>query len=239
MSTLWLNPLPKQPIGSFLCFDFPADKAPLLFGSHPYCSTNGAPNVDFATEEIESLYGNLGVPERPQAQPRIYELPQGTGDPGLKKHDQMIDVDHQIIINHTARISGDFIPWLINPKFQMLITVDALPETTAATPINLSTITIPLEPQAENVNVCFWRNPAAGNPARPDPRFPPELLMNIKLEGKTCKEYGLKPEELYKLMIRWSLWYTYDKKTKERVPVGGFTETEAFQVITKHTIMPD
>jgi hypothetical protein len=262
MTTLFVNPAPDQTIERYLGFDFPCsqigvgvEQPPSAPGTTGYCPfvnpATGLPpaygNVNLRSPGIESLYGRLGTPRREQGHPFIKESPNEPEDPPARPvgYDLIVDIDHGIQINHTARLSGSFVDLLASKPFLSTVIATATPTDSNGHSVRLGKFVNWLEPQAEGPNVWFWRNPGASTS---------ELLFTahiyipnptrIQVDGAVN---SLTAEAIYKLVFQWKFYKWVgnapapvdppDPETTpnatQRMGISGFDEATSFEVIRK------
>lgn len=211
---MFVNPLPKLSADHLLQFDFPCD------AKDPYCSKDAYPNIDLTAPGIEQLYGLLGTPKKEQGHPFICEeTPVEQEDPSAQ--DQVIDIDRKAIISHTGRLSGSMVRFLACDHIQSIVKVVAQPLTSNGPVVEIQKLVSTLAPKPEANNVWFWKNPKTRE----------ELLYSAYVEFDP-KAKGLEAENVYKLVLRWE-FYDLGASCKERLPISGFDETVAFEVISQ------
>ena len=213
----FVNPLPNLRVSHFLQFDFPV--AQRLYSAPWPC----LPNANLEPPGTEYLYGKLGTPKQEQGHPCLRELPFPEGeDPGWPYyHDQVLDLDRGISFNHTGRLSGSFVKYLAHDQYQSIVKMSAHPVTSGGSVINIDSTQKPLTPAAAGPNVWFWKDEKARN----------ELIytahINLDPDEVAAK---FKPENVYKLVCRWEFW-DYSTRERARMPISGFDEAVAFEVI--------
>jgi len=211
---MFVNPLPKLTADHLLQFDFPCDK------KDPYCAPGTFQNIDLTAPGIEQLYGLLGTPKKEQGHPLICEeAPVEQEDP--YSQDQIIDIDRKAIICHSGRLSGNMVRFLACDHVKSTVKIVAQPQTTNGPVVSIDQRTVSLVPQAGAPNVWFWK----------DANKRDELLYTAYVEFDP-KAKGLEAENVYKLILRWE-FYDHGGKCKERLPISGFDETVAFEVISQ------
>lgn len=217
---MFVNPVPGLHAKHYLQFDFPVH-------GHEYAAQHTRPNIDLLAPAIEQLYGKLGTPEREQGNPFMAEYRPEIEDPRVYPYqDQIVDIDREVTIYHTGRLSGSFVPFIANNQFESTVRIDAI-QNQSATTVSIDTIAQGLTPGANQRNTWFWLN----NPNK----YAPELIFTACT--KFCpQEKGLIAGELYKLNIRWEFRYLGYKKPI-RTGISGFDETVAFQV-SEPTLIP-
>ena len=252
MPEQFVNPVPTQRITKYLSFDFPCDPVaggigveppPGGQGSGSYVAFTNNPkaygNVNLNTPGIEQLYGPLGNPPRQQGHPFVRENPPEPGDPppfpvGNVTHDQIVDIDHGFIIDHTARLSGSFVEFLASEPFYSVITVRVHDLTAGGFfALGSSPFRNWLTPSPEEINVWYWRFPDVQR----------ELLQTRQIEIDDPAAAGFKEEHLYKLVFRWA-FYKYTGPLPypalpplpaggdaRRLEISGFDESMNFQVV--------
>lgn len=237
MPEMFVNPAPGMTVQRFLSFDFPCkdpgEGVELPGPPGGYRSTGGAyGNVNLHAPGIEQLYGPFGVPALEQGHPFMKELPAEAEDPATL--DLVLDIDQKIQINHTGRLSGSLVRLLASKPQFSTIEASAL----AVAPVDPTTSSIVLfsrsdwlTPQPEAPNVWFW---LAGSTSH-------ELLYTVHAVIDP-RALDFDPEATYKLVMRWKFWrYTgtpipaappaTDDPKVERLPISGFDEAIAFEVI--------
>jgi hypothetical protein len=148
-----------------------------------------------------------------------------SGDPAIV--DQIVDMDRGVQIDHTARLSGSLIPFMANNSFESEVEISVLPVTPIAGPavaFQLANIVSPLAPGAPVPNVWFWRPGTTTN----------ELLFSAQviIPAGQMGSKGFKEEETYKLVYQWKFFHL-SPTGRQRMPVSGFDEAIAFQVIKR------
>jgi hypothetical protein len=242
--------------GSLISFDFPcADMPPRQIGVEQPSPAVGSDtyvaysdpadhqvwgNVNLRGPVTEALYGQLGNPEREQGHPFIKEYDPEQEDPTLGHHgevyhDQIVDIDRGIQINHTGRLSGDFSTVFASKPFFTTIIVSAVavaPVVAATASIRLASFNNWLAPEAEAPNVWYWRK---GDPNTHELMFTSDVRL-----GPDSSNF--EAEAVYKLVFGWKFWkYTGavapdDPPDPEvggdfiRLGISGFDEAIAFEV---------
>lgn len=210
---MFVNPLPSLKAEHLLQFDFPVDK-------DKYCAPSTAPNINLAAPGIEELYGKLGTPKMEQGHPFMCEYKPEAEDPNVSPYqDQVIDIDRKAVICHTGRLSGSMVRFLACDHIKSIIKVVAQPLTFNGNVVEIAKLVTSLAPQAAAPNVWFWKDA----PKRD------ELLYSVYVKFDPCK-VDLKAENVYKLILRWEFVDT-GITPNERLPISGFDETVAFEVI--------
>lgn len=219
---MFVNPVPGLKASHFLAFDFPVD-------GRKYCASGTFPNINLYAPGIEQLYGQLGNPARQQGNPCMFETAPEVEDPHVAPlQDQIIDIDREVSIYHTGRLSGSFVPFIANNLFQSTVRIDAI-QNQDGTSVNLDTIVRDLTPGANAANSWFWLSNAV-------PGGRPELLFTACTTFHPRRK-GLVAGELYKLNIRWEFRYLGFPQGPVRTGISGFDETVAFQV-SEPTVIP-
>jgi hypothetical protein len=254
MPVQFVNPVPHMEAGSILCFDFPCgdpqrpdisiEQPSFRVGSDTYVAYSDPAdhrvwgNVNLRSPATEALYGKLGRPAREQGHPFLKEFDLAEQeDPASEVfHDQIVDIDRGIQINHTGRLSGDFATFFASKPFFSTILVSAV----AVAPVQPATASIQLEnfinwltPMGEAPNVWYWRMGIRDR----------ELMFTADVRlapGQVIFE----PEAVYKLVFRWKFWkYTGADPAPDTPPdpagggtdfarlgISGFDEAIAFEV---------
>ena len=152
----FVNPIGSIPVRAFLSFDFPAGLRT------PGCQPNTDPEgIEPMHEEV---YGSQGMPAAEQGFPCLYERPQPfveAEDPGWllwPRHDQIVDQDHAVCVDHTARLSGSFVKYLIQENHKSIVKIYAVPLTFSGNPIELDEQTRPITANAVAANQWFFFN---------------------------------------------------------------------------------
>jgi len=213
---MFVNPLPGLKAAHLLQFDFPAD----------YYAPGTLPNINIEAPGVEQMYGKLGTPVKEQGHPLLREqTPAEEEDPNVRPYqDQVVDIDRNVIIYHTARLSGSFARFLANSNYQSVVRLDAHPITAGGGLVRLTGVTgivSSLQPQAPARNVWYWQNPSTRS----------ELLYTAAIEFNP-RRVGLQAENVYKLIARWE-FYDRSITPAERMPISGFDETVAFEIIAQ------
>lgn len=209
----FVNPLPGASIGHFLQFDFPADAQ----GQASYAPVGSQPNINIEPPGVEAVYGQLGTPAREQGHPFIREVAPGEPeDPTIAPYlDQVVDMDRDIEICHTGRLSGSFVKYLTRCNgYESRVKAYAHPVTSNAAVVPLGTQVTPLVAGAAAPN--SWYVYGAGA----------EQVQTVKFVVNP-KAAGLQAETVYKLVLKWEFW---DTAKSERMPISGFDEHVGFEV---------
>lgn len=252
MPEQFVNPSPNLKVEGFLFFDFPCEyigegvaSAPISAGSGHYSAVGCFGNVNLAAPITERLYGKLGNPQLEQGHPFMREYDPSAAivreaeDP--ESHDQVVDIDRGIQIDHTGRLSGSFIEAISSkPYFSQVIVsaVSVAPVEAVTASIPLHTIRTWLEPQAEAPNVWFRRAGTTTN----------ELLFSAHVMIDSPLQMGFIPESVYKLVYQWKFYKCTDVpypdevpepgRNTERLGISGFDEAIAFEVIGQTEDLP-
>ncbi len=263
MPEQFVNPSYFMQAGSLISFDFPCkdydparsigvEQPSTEVGSDTYVAFSdpiSGPdphrvwgNVNLRGPVTEALYGKLGNPAREQGHPFMKEYdPAEQEDPtegehGDVYHDQIVDIDRGIQINHTGRLSGDFSTVLASKPFFSTIIVSAVavaPVVATTASIRLESFKNWLEPEEEAPNVWYWRR---GNPNTQELMFTSDARL-----GPDPAIF--EPEAVYKLVFSWKFW-KYTGAVSPDVPpdpegggsdfirlgISGFDEAIAFEV---------
>ena len=132
----------------------------------------------------------------------------------------VLDINDDIVIDHTGRLSGTFVKFLASDQFSSVVRIFAHPETSNDSIIELPSLDVSLKPAAaKNPDVWFWDNPATKT----------VLIMSRHLVVKASEYF--KPENVYKLICKWEFYE--NTCPKERLPISGFDEAVAFEVIKR------
>ena len=226
MPESFVNPLPGLNVSHFMAFDFPTVFNSAT-GGNLYEGAFRTGNIQIERPAIEELYGPLGNPARPQGHPLIRERDPEAEDPTVvvpgqpQQHDQVLDIDKAIQINHTGRLSGSFVRFIADPGYCSRIKVIATNVTDPSKPpLTLEDRTDPLTPVAKNVNVWYWQNPATRQ----------ELVFTLNVLVRDPKAAGFCAEDVYKLIVKWEF---REKHTGDRMPISGYDEAISFEVISQ------
>ncbi len=253
MPEQFVNPSPKLKVEGFLFFDFPCEyvgegvaKAPQAINSGSYSAVGCFGNVNLEAPVGERLYGPLGNPPKEQGHPFMKEYdPRGiigreAEDP--VGHDQIVDIDRGIQIDHTGRLSGSFVEAIASKPYFSQVVVSAVsvaPVGPHTASIQLDTIRTWLEPQPEGPNAWFWRHGTTTH----------ELLFSAHLRIDAPRRLRLMSESVYKLVYQWK-FYKYigsvpypdnapdPRRNSERLGISGFDEAMAFEVIGQTEDLP-
>ncbi len=236
MANTFVNPLPKIDVHTIIAFDFPTLPGPL--GKNKYEAKSYLGNLKTDAPAIQDLYGKLGYPKMDQGHPLIREHadapqkayeggdPDGSAAVNYNYHDQTVDIDRAIRINHTGRLSGSFARYIACPDNYSKVKVMATDLTENGNTLTLDTQIVDLTPvQPQDVNKWYWQDPAARN----------ELIFTLDTIIDDPKKAGLKAEHLYKLLVKWEFW---TKNPQERMPMSGFNDEITFEVISKTVDLP-
>ena len=255
MPEQFVNPSPNLRVTDWLFFDFPCEGTPPVDSKSTYKAPGSyiGPNVNLTPPAIEQIYGQLGSPKKEQGHPFIREYwgpePEDPKEKGLVGGvDQVLDIDRGIRTNHTARLSGGFVRFIAGKPFFSSVKVSAVAvaSVTAATAsINLGTVTVWLTPNTPGPNVWFWHeNDSATN----ELLFTRDVIIRPPLgQYESPPGVGFTAESVYKLVYQWKFWRyagpvapatppsnpESDPKNCERMPMSGFDESIAFEVISK------
>ncbi len=224
--------------------------APGIPGYVAYCAEHRVfGNVNLHPPGIEALYGPLGNPRLEQGHPFMREYdPLEQEDPtkglyGDVHHDQVLDIDRGIQINHTGRLSGSFVEFIASKPFFSSVIASAVcvqPVTASTQSIRLKKFVNWLEPGTEQPNTWFWRPTTT--------TF--ELLYtgDVRVDDPTQipdSPVSFEPEAVYKLVLQWKFWkymggppYPNDPPDPDasdsnckRLGISGFDEAMAFEVV--------
>ncbi len=251
----FVNPAPNMSAQKVLFFDFPCANRgegiatkPLATGSGAYSAVGCYGNVNLRAPVSEALYGMLGSPPLEQGHPFIKEQdvaeqedptvagPAAPNAGAAVYHDQIVDIDRDIIICHTGRLSGTMIPLLASkPHFSQVIV--SVVEESLVVPATQSIVLINdtewLEPVAEQKNKWFWKAGTTTN----------ELLYTAHRRFNP-RAYGLQEGKVYNLTCQWKFWRyapqatvpaTPDSNpsnngTIQRLGISGYDNQMTFQV---------
>ncbi|MFQ5630478.1 MAG: hypothetical protein ACE5I1_17030, partial [bacterium] len=141
-------------------------------------------------------------------------------------HDQVLDIDRGIKINHTGRLSGTLVKFLFdhctcNFYSEIKVTTTDVTDNTAPS-IILDTRCDQIVPQPQAKNVWFFKDPATKD----------ELLFTLDTEVAKAADANLQAEHVYKLIINWRFW-TACEPPRKRLPISGYDESISFEVITE------
>lgn len=222
MPDVFVNPLPGLDISKFLAFDFPT--LPLSQGKNLYEGAAYMGNITLEEPAIQEMYDKLGEPPQHQGHPKIRELDPEGEDPNqperFRDHDQVLDIDRRIRINHTGRLSGSFVKYIADCGFCSKIKVICtdVSDNNEPTQVLLETVD-DLTPKPQALNVWFWLNPNKKQ----------ELVFNLDVV-RAANQY-FKAEHVYKLIVKWEFWSK--DKPRERLPISGYDESISFEVISQ------
>ncbi len=216
---MFVNPLPGLRVQNFLQFDYPCNPE----NYWEYRAKNCLPNINIEPPGLEQLYNKIGNPRMEQGHPCIREWPWGEEeDPRWRPYqDQVLDIDREINIDHTGRLSGSFVKYIAHDPYFSIVKFFAHPiAPTGGSTLTINETTRSLTPAAENPNVWFWKDPSTRN----------ELLYtaHITFDPKKAK---LESETVYKLICKWEFW-DQSGGAQERMPISGFDEAVTFEVIS-------
>lgn len=213
----FVNPVPGIPIVKWLCFDYPVN----------YRTRNCLPNLEarFGPEKpaIEDVYGQLGVPAKSQGFPSMREYPYPElEDPNLTPmQDQILDLDRDAVIDHTGRLSGSFVKYLVQDNHKSLVKMHVTSLTGGGNPILIwESGLVALVPVAQAPNVWYWKDPAT--------RAEMVFTAQAHIEKSRWRALNLKPG-IYKLIVNWEFW-DFKNNGKERMPISGFCEALTFEL---------
>lgn len=245
MPEQFVNPSPNLSIQRVLFFDFPAEGTAEINAASSYRASGTQPNYNLVATGQESLYGPLGNPPLEQGHPFMREA--GFLGPGGEAEDptsvdQIVDLDRGMELCHTGRLSGSLVPLLASKPHYSIVKIEALgvggPAIGNSVIIDAGTPRW-LEPAASAPNVWFYKTGSATN----------ELLYSAyKLISQPIGQIGLQAESVYKLVYHWEFWRDTGtdpkpaspdiNRPKARLPISGFDESIAFQVITGTSSIP-
>ena len=257
MPEQFVNPAPNQKLEKYFSFDFPCgidgenvEAPPVAAGQQGYCPfvTVAPPaygNVNLRAPVTESLYGKLGNPRKEQGHPFIREIRPEGEDPAAPDLDQTVDIDRGFFVDHTGRLSGNFVELLASKPHLSVVVATAIP----MSPVGPHSVSIPLgrfvnwlEPKSEGPNVWYWRVPTnktellyTAHVVIPDPQ-------NIEVDGKT---YSLQAETVYKLTFQWRFYKwlgagappkaapdpAKEPRIVQRLGISGYDEAMSFEMI--------
>jgi hypothetical protein len=268
MPEQFVNPSPNMSAGSLICFDFPCagvgagvEEPPQEAGTDKYCAFSADHliygNVNLKAPGIEELYGALGNPVKEQGHPFMREYSR-EGDPEFEQedptkgvhgplfHDQVLDIDRGIQVNHTGRLSGGFAEFFASKPFFSSVVVSAVsvaPVRAGTQSIRLRKFVNWLEPQPEEPNRWYWRRAIQNNELMftADVRIPDPTSI-VQPDGSAA---SFEAEAVYKLVFQWKFWkYTGDPAYPSNPPdpeddasncnrlgISGFDEAMAFEVV--------
>jgi hypothetical protein len=230
MPEMFVNPLPGVKVEKFLAFDFPS--VPLTGGGNEYEGEAFLGNTFLPDlPAVQELYNRLGNPPRDQGKPKIRERDPEAEDPsGPQTHDQVLDIDNAIQINHTGRLSGDLIKLLFGHckcdfYSEIVVTATNVKDNTAPS-ITLATRCDPVIAKPKAKNVWFFKNPATKQ----------ELVFTLDKIIDDPYTAGLRAENVYKMIIEWKFWTACkdpeNEKPRTRLPISGYDESLSFEVIS-------
>jgi hypothetical protein len=248
MPEQFLNPSPSTPITRLLFFDFPCDGSTAVNTASTYRANGCPPNYNLAATGVEQLYGLLGSPGKEQGHPYMREAASsGAGgeaeDP--TEVDQIVDMDRGMEICHTGRLSGSLVPLIASkPQYSIVkitaVSVSLVGPTTQSIQIQPGIATW-LEPGTNTQNTWFYR--MSGGVRQDELLYSARRLITTAISG-----LGFTAETVYKLVYHWEFWKdTGDppypdvpntSRPRERLPISGFDESIAFQVITRTGPLP-
>lgn len=227
MPEQFVNPSPLLQVRHYISFDFPALGGNTIAAPSDYCATGTLPNVNLEATVTERVYGLLGNPPREQGHPLIKESPGEIEDPSPV--DQVLDIDQGMAVYHTGRLSGSLVPFLACDQFCSKVVVTALavaPHRIHENSIQMNSIVRTLEAQPSGANVWFWRN---NDPNTKELLFTATTLLN----AQQAQQIGFRREQVYKLVFQWQFWQCDKQKNlTKRMPISGFDESIAFEVIS-------
>lgn len=193
-----------------LIFDFPVD----------YHAPRTRPNEDYnQTPAKEALYGQAGLPRKEQGHPYIAE--QNPREPeDARAQDQIVDLDRNVLVCHTGRLSGNFAQYLACEGYVSRIQVLAHPVSKGGAPITLYDKQVSLAAQSPAPDVWFWEDPSTMK----------ELLYSVRAEVDP-RQVQLDAEEVYKLVAKWGFWDVRRPGDERRMSISGFDDGVSFQVV--------
>ena len=223
----FVNPIPGILLRGWFSFDYPLATKWSEYNT-PGCRKNidlnqpvgggETPSSEVPTQE--GVYGKLGSPKRNQGFPCMYEYPYNEpGDP--YPLDQIIDYDRRARFDHTGRLSGSFVKYLIQSNHKSIVKMTAVPLTHPGGPIPLwNSGLVSIVPLAPKENVWYWEDPAKQN----------ELIFTAQADLQPHDWHSLTViPGIYNLIINWEFWAINGPK-KERMPISGFDESMTFEM---------
>lgn len=223
----FVNPIPGIRLDKALCFDFPLGTTPQEYRT-PGCNRNvdltqptgSGQTPSSEVPAMEGVYGLLGNPKRNQGFPCMAEYP-GPEAEDPYPHDQIIDIDRAASFEHTARLSGTFVKYLVQSNHRSIVKMTAVALTQNLPAVQLwNSGFVSLNPMAEGPNVWYWENPAT----RSELIFTAHAVIN----SNRWRELGMQPG-IYKLVINWEFW-DIEGNRRDRMPISGFDESMSFEL---------
>jgi len=224
----FVNPIPGLKLEKMFAFDFPLGQKASDYRT-PGCNRNLDLTMPVGLGEIptsevptqEGIYGKLGNPKRNQGFPSIVEWPTPEAeDPDSQ--DQIVDIDREACFDHTGRLSGSFVKYLIQSNHISIIKMTVLPLTYGSgSPVLLwESGNVALVPQPAGPNVWYWEDATKRN----------ELIFTAHavINPQRWRSLNLKPG-IYKLIINWEFW-SVEGTRRERMPISGFDESISFEL---------
>lgn len=223
----FVNPIPGLRLCKAFSFDFPLGTRWDEYRT-PDCKKNVDLNQPMGpgqtpTSEVpaqEGVYGRLGNPLRNQGFPCIAEYPYPEAEDPYSL-DQIVDIDRSATFDHTGRLSGSFVKYLIQRNHISIVKMTIVPLTQNGGPKLLwQSGEVSLVPMAEAPNVWYWENAATRE----------ELIFTAHaiIDPSRWKSLGVEPG-IYNLVINWEFW-ALNGNTRERMPISGFDESMTFEV---------
>jgi len=199
------------------------------------------PNVEFAVPPThEQLYGMMGVPKKHQGHPFLAEVDVTSEpeDPHVRPYEDLIvEIKGAIRINHTARLSGDFIKYFVQKNHHSVVKVHFLP---LVTETNLPVQAIPISREEKSVvPVDYDPNEGKGKPSvwywweKDIDKYPPELIYTFDrvVTPDEIENLGLSCG-LFRLLVQWEAWEIVNN-VRKRLPISGFDDAITFQFCLK------
>ncbi|MFZ5518988.1 MAG: hypothetical protein ACOY90_20315 [Candidatus Zhuqueibacterota bacterium] len=224
----FVNPIPGIKLEKMFAFDFPLGSTSKDYQT-PGCKRNvdlNNPNGqgETPTSEVptqEGIYGKLGNPKRHQGFPSVMEWPTPEAeDPDMQ--DQIVDIDREACFDHTGRLSGSFVKYLVQANHHSNVKMTVVPLTHGnGSPVLIwESGFVALVPQAAGPNKWYWEDIAKQN----------ELIFTAHavINPQKWQSLNLKPG-IYKLVINWEFWAATGK-VRERMPISGFDESVSFEL---------
>jgi hypothetical protein len=217
-------------------FDFPRGVISVNGTDVPLRATSEYPNVPPGDDDLtimERWYNpaGFGDPLMPQGWPTMYEKAPGGGptppeeeDPDPPFIDLILDRDRDIVINHTARLSGAMVELILNGTFQSRIKVAAHPlMTETGGPVSQVDLNTPtwttIVPGSNGPNAWFLINPT-------------NLIYTLRLEiPSAANPYPFDEPGIYRLLIDWEIRHLRaGESVYHYEALGGFDHNLVFRL---------
>ncbi len=195
-------------------FDFPSE----------YHDTGSMSTIKVDLSEGEEMYGLLDTPKQGYPLIRQYPTPEQDHLSIAPLNDQVFEIDHPIIFEHTGRLHGSLLKYLARSECKSKIKMYAAPISVAGDntgSVLLGLIETPLTPAPKGPNIWFWKDLVTMD----------ELVFRAQLMVSP-REVGLQAGIVYRLVVRWE-FLDESVSPPKRLPISGFNASVVFEVISE------